>query len=253
MTTGHIHSIETMGLLDGPGIRTIVFLQGCPLRCLYCHNPDTQNPKGGERTTPDDLVKMAKRYKPYYQRSGGGITFSGGEPLMQGKFLLESLKKMKAEGIHTALDTSGFGDPQYYEEILQYTDYLLLDIKHFEETAHKTLVGVSRSGQRGFLEALKNFKGKICFRHVMVPGFTDSEEAMDGLAELLVNYQTLIDKIEILPYHKMGVSKYTQLQKEDPLAGTPPMDKEKAKALQGYLIDRIKILHDHKRRQAASA
>lgn len=253
MTTGRIHSIETMGLLDGPGIRTIVFLQGCPLRCLYCHNPDTQNIKGGEITTSEELVKMAKRYKPYYQRSKGGITFSGGEPLLQGKFLLESLKAMKAEGIHTALDTSGYGDSAYFDEILKYTDYLLLDIKHFDNAAHKTLVGVGREGQRPFLEALKKFKGKICFRHVMVPGFTDSEVAMDGLAELLVNYQTLIDKIEILPYHKMGVTKYTQLKKEDPLAGTPPMDIERAKALQSYLMSRVKELHENKRDQAASA
>lgn len=172
---------------------------------------------------------------------------------MQGKFLLESLKKMKAEGIHTAVDTSGYGDPQYYEEILQHTDYLLLDIKHFDETAHKTLVGVSRNGQRAFLEALKNFKGKVCFRHVMVPGFTDSEEAMDRLAELLVNYQTLIDKIEILPYHKMGVTKYVQLQMADPLGETPQMNKGEAKRLEGYLIDRVKTLHDYKRKQAASA
>lgn len=253
MTTGRIHSIETMGLLDGPGIRTIVFLQGCPLRCSYCHNPDTQNIKGGQITTPEDLVSMAKRYKPYYQRSGGGITFSGGEPLLQGKFLLEALKKMKAEGIHTAVDTSGYGDALYYEDILRYTDYLLLDIKHFEEAAHKTLTGKSLSGQKTFLETLKHFKGKVCFRHVMVPGLTDTEEAMDHLADVLVDYQTIIDKIEILPYHKMGVVKYNQLDKEDPLRDIPPMDKDEAKRLQHYLAEGVKIRHMEKRKQAVSA
>lgn len=253
MTSGRIHSIETMGLLDGPGIRTIVFLQGCPLRCQYCHNPDTQNVKGGEVTTPEALVTMAKRYKPYFERSGGGVTFSGGEPLLQGKFLLESLKLMKAAGIHTAIDTSGYGESEYFEEILKYTDYVLLDLKHFEEKAHKELIGVSMSGRQAFLNALSRFKGKICFRHVMVPGYTDSEGAMEQLAKLIVNYQTIVDKIEILPYHKMGVQKYTQLGTTDPLAAVPQMDKARAKELEHYLMACVQELRETELGQAASA
>lgn len=253
MTTGRIHSIETMGLLDGPGIRTIVFLQGCPLRCQYCHNPDTQNMKSGQITTPEDLVRMAKRYKPYFDRSGGGVTFSGGEPLAQGKFLLESLKLMKQAGIHTAIDTSGYGENQYFDEILHHTDYVLLDIKHFDEAAHLDLIGVSMRGRQAFLEALKHYRGKVCFRHVMVPGYTDSEEAMDRLAELIVKYQTIVDKIEILPYHKMGVQKYTQLNQEDPLKDTPQMDKPRAKALESYLIDKVNELRVKRLDQAVSA
>lgn len=253
MTTGRIHSIETMGLLDGPGIRTIIFLQGCPLRCLYCHNPDTQKIRSGEITTPEELVKMAKRYKPYFERSGGGVTFSGGEPLVQGKFLLDSLKQMKAASIHTAIDTSGFGETQYFEEILQYTDYVLLDIKHFDEAQHQALVGVSMSGRQSFLDALKYFKGKICFRHVMVPGYTDTEAAMDQLAKVIVKYQTIVDKIEILPYHKMGVQKYAQLNQEDPLFNTPQMDKLKAKSLEQYLIAQVESLRVKQLTQAVSA
>jgi pyruvate formate lyase activating enzyme len=253
MTTGRIHSIETMGLLDGPGIRTIVFLQGCPLRCLYCHNPDTQNLKGGKISTSEELVSMAKRYKPYFERSGGGVTFSGGEPLVQGKFLLESLKQMKAAGIHTALDTSGFGEAAYFDEILQYTDYVLLDLKHFDEKAHQALIGVSMNGRNAFLKALQRFKGRICFRHVMVPGYTDNEAAMDQLAEVIVKYQTVVDKIEVLPYHKMGVQKYAKLSQEDPLKSVEPMDKPRAKELERYLIDRVSALRDAQLDEAASA
>ncbi len=239
MTIGKIHSIETMGLLDGPGIRTIFFLQGCPLRCAYCHNPDTQSLKGGTSYTPVDLAKMAKRFKPYFDRSGGGVTFSGGEPLLQGEFLLAALKEMKALGIHTAIDTSGFGDAKYFEEILKYTDYVLLDIKHFDSKAHETLIGVPMKGREAFFKALSKFKGKICFRHVMVPGYTDNEAAMDRLAEILVNYQTIIDKIEILPYHKIGVTKYKDLGLEDPLKEVEPMNKLRARELETYLRNRV--------------
>lgn len=253
MVAGRIHSIETMGLLDGPGIRTIFFLQGCPLRCAYCHNPDSQNLKGGKVMTPEEMTAMAKRFKPYFSRSGGGVTFSGGEPLIQGKFLLESLKQMKAAGIHTALDTSGYGESQYFSEILKYTDYILLDLKHFEEKAHLELIGAPMQGRTAFLEALKNFKGRICFRHVMVPGYTDSENAMDRLAEIIVNYQTIVDKIEILPYHKIGVQKYTQMGLEDPLLGVSPMDKQRAKELESYLIAKVKDLRTERRKEAASA
>lgn len=253
MVAGRIHSIETMGLLDGPGIRTIFFLQGCPLRCAYCHNPDSQNLKGGKVMTPEEMTAMAKRFKPYFSRSGGGVTFSGGEPLIQGKFLLESLKQMKDAGIHTALDTSGFGETQYFSEILKYTDYILLDLKHFEEKAHLELIGAPMQGRTAFLEALKNFKGRICFRHVMVPGYTDSENAMDRLAEIIVNYQTIVDKIEILPYHKIGVQKYTQMGLEDPLLGVSPMDKQRAKELEAYLIAKVKDLRTERRKEAASA
>lgn len=253
MLTGRVHSIETMGLLDGPGIRTIFFLQGCPLRCAYCHNPDTQSMAGGTGYTSEALATMAKRFKPYYERSGGGVTFSGGEPLIQGAFLLESLKAMKAAGIHTAIDTSGFGDTKYFDEILKYTDYILLDIKHFDAAVHKSLIGVTMSGRNAFLEALKSFKGKICFRHVMVPGYTDSEAAMDKLAEIIVNYQTIVDKVEILPYHKIGVQKYAQLGKEDPLKGVEAMDKSSAKALEVYLNQRIRTLKDKQLDRAVGA
>lgn len=170
MTTGNIHSIETMGLVDGPGIRTVVFLKGCPLKCTYCHNPDTQICGGGKAYSVDELVKFAKRYKKYYDASGGGVTFSGGEPLMQGQFLKEAMIALKEEGIQVALDTSGYGDERYYKEILSLTDVLLMDIKHYDDIAHKKLVGKSMKGIRKFMSYLEYFKGKVWIRHVMVRG-----------------------------------------------------------------------------------
>lgn len=126
METGKIHSIESMGLVDGPGIRTVIFFQGCKLRCLYCHNPDTWHLKDGNEVTTEDLIKKILRFRPYFERSGGGVTFSGGDPLMQPAFLLELLKKCKEHGIHTTIDTSGYGNPDTYDEILKYTDLVFI-------------------------------------------------------------------------------------------------------------------------------
>ena len=245
MTTGNIHSIETMGLVDGPGIRTVVFLKGCPLKCTYCHNPDTQICGGGKEYTVDELVKFAKRYKKYYDASGGGVTFSGGEPLMQGQFLKEAMIALKEEGIQVALDTSGYGDERYYKEILSLADVLLMDIKHYDDIAHKKLVGKSMKGIRKFMSYLEHFQGKVWIRHVMVPGLTDSEESMDHLFGHIENISKKIEKIEILPYHKLGVEKYYQLGIEDPMADTPEMDKERASELEAY----IRNLLDNKRDQ----
>jgi pyruvate formate lyase activating enzyme len=157
MTKARLHSIETMGLVDGPGIRTIFFLQGCPLRCAYCHNPDSQTMYSNKLISPDEVLQTALRYKSYYDSSGGGVTFSGGEPLIQGEFLVETLKLLKEAGINTAIDTSGFGDERYYKEILKLVDVVILDIKHFDDRDYKSLTGRSKKRFNKFLSYLDDF------------------------------------------------------------------------------------------------
>lgn len=184
---GYVHSIETMGLVDGPGTRTIFFLQGCPLRCAYCHNPDTQKRVGGQLMTPEEIVRTASRYRTYYGEEGG-VTFSGGEPLLQGKFVYQTLKLLKAEGYNTCIDTSGFGNPQYYPLIMPLVDTLILDVKAFDQQSFKDLTLID--GFEIYIDFLKNldhygFDGQIWVRHVMVPGLTDSKEAMEKFVRIL--------------------------------------------------------------------
>lgn len=235
MIEAKIHSIETMGLVDGPGIRTVFFLQGCPLRCSYCHNPDSQSMFSKARITPDEVVEMAKKYKSYYKRTGGGVTFSGGEPLMQGEFLVETLKKLKAEGINTAIDTSGYGDAKYYKEILKYVDVVLLDIKHYDNKGYKDITQKSMSGFHKFLSHIEDFNGIIWLRHVMVPSITDNVESIEKLFDNVRHLASKIDRFEILPYHKMGLEKYENLNMEYTLKGVPEMNKEKAQEFQDIL------------------
>jgi len=242
MRTGKLHSIETMGLVDGPGIRTVFFLQGCPLRCAYCHNPDSQTFHGAKEITPDEVVNMAMRYETYYRATGGGVTFSGGEPLMQGEFLIEALKKLKEKGVTTCVDTSGYGQTTYYEEIFKYTDHILLDIKHVDNDAHEVLTGRDMTGIKTFLSALKSFKGRIIIRHVMVPGLTDNDEAMSKLLSLIEPLKKKIDKIEILPYHKAGIEKYSQLNLAYTLETVPAMSADRAMAFEKALNERLVAL-----------
>lgn len=235
MTEGRLHSIETMGLVDGPGIRTVFFLQGCPLRCAYCHNPDSQTMFSKQQITPEEVVNMAKRYKPYYNRSGGGVTFSGGEPLLQGEFLVETLKLLKKAGINTAIDTSGYGDERYYKEILKLVDVVILDIKHFNNEGYKSLTGKSKQRFNKFLSYLDDFHGTIWLRHVMVPSITDNKESIYNLFNEVAYLADKIDRFEILPYHRLGVDKYEALNMEYTLKDVPEMDKAKAKEYEGLI------------------
>ncbi|MDU4892648.1 MAG: pyruvate formate-lyase-activating protein [Clostridium sp.] len=241
METGKIHSIESMGLVDGPGIRTVIFFQGCKLRCLYCHNPDTWHLKDGNEVTTEDLIKKILRFRPYFERSGGGVTFSGGDPLMQPAFLLELLKKCKEHGIHTTIDTSGYGNPDTYDEILKYTDLVLLDIKHINSAGYKELTGCTSEGINSFLEALRRAKTRVWVRHVVVPGYTDNKEKMDELSKIINNEIPNVDKIELLPYHLLGVNKYENLGLDYALNGVPHMDKESCMELQKYLISKTSL------------
>lgn len=235
MVEGRLHSIETMGLVDGPGIRTVFFLQGCPLRCVYCHNPDSQSMFSKKHIRPEAVVERAKRYKSYYKSSGGGVTFSGGESLLQGEFLLESLKLLKEEGIHTAIDTSGFGDEKYYQEILKYTDMVILDIKHFTDKGYREITNRPINRFLKFLSYLEDFHGTIWVRHVMVPGISDNEESIYKLFNRISHLADKIDRFEILPYHTMGLGKYKELGREYKLQGVPEMDKKEAKKYEKIL------------------
>lgn len=229
MLKGRIHSIETMGLVDGPGIRVVVFFQGCKLRCLYCHNPDTWSDKGGEEYTVEELLAKIKRFKSYFKTSGGGVTFSGGDPLRQPEFLLELLKECKKEGIHTCIDTSGvgFGD---YTEILKYTDLVLYDVKHLTEDGYLDMTGSKIDESNKFLEDLKKSNAKIWVRQVVVPGKTDSEGYIGKLKEFVDTLDN-VEKVELLPYHLLGVNKYEALKLKYRLEGVPPMDREECRRL----------------------
>ena len=233
---GYLQSIETMGLLDGPGTRTIFFLQGCPLRCAYCHNPDAITTRGGEEITPERVVQIAKRYRPYYGQEGG-VTFSGGEPLLQGEFLYKSLELLKKEGYNTCIDTSGVGNAAYFSRILPLVDTLIIDVKAFDSESFKSLTNVN--GFAAYLAFLGNlerygFRGQVWARHVMVPGRTDNEQSMKDFVDALKPIRHRVDRIEILPYHTSGVEKYRQLGMLYRLEGVQPMDKDRAKELEIY-------------------
>ena len=229
MVKGKIHSIESMGLVDGPGIRVVVFLQGCALRCKFCHNPDTWTPNGGEEYTPEELVNKIARFRSYFERSGGGVTFSGGDPLRQPEFLLETLKLCKEKGINTCIDTSGYGFGEY-DEILKYTDLVLFDIKHYTREGYKEVTLMEIDESLNFLEAMKRNNTKMWIRHVVVPGITDGEEHIKNLNEYIKDIPN-VEKVELLPYHLLGVNKYESLGMKYPLDGVPAMDK---KICEGY-------------------
>lgn len=241
MTKGRIHSIESMGLVDGPGIRSIVFIQGCHLRCSYCHNPDTWSTCGGKEVTPEEVVNKIKRFKSYFDKSGGGVTFSGGDPLIQPEFLLECLKLCKEAGIHTTIDTAGYGEGNY-EEILKYTDLVLLDIKQEDSKSYKELTGKDTKGINLFLDALRGSNSRVWVRHVVVPGITDSEEHILKLAKIIKEEIPNVDKIELLPYHNIGAHKYESLGIPYRLSNIKPMDKNRCFELQDLIRKETGIL-----------
>ncbi len=218
-----IDSIETLGLVDGPGIRVVVFFNGCKLRCKYCHNPETWV-RGENNITVDELYNKIMRCEPYF-RNNGGVTFSGGEPLLHSDFIIELSKKLKENNIHIALDTAGVGNGNY-EELLKYIDLVLLDIKHTDLEGYKYITGNDIKYQEEFIDILNKLNKKVWIRQVVVPGITDSEEYILSLKEYIKKINN-IEKIELLPYHTMGIEKYNKLGIKYPLEGVPPMDKDK--------------------------
>ena len=236
MIKGSIKKIETLGLVDGPGIRTVVFLSGCKLRCKYCHNPEMWKMEE-PNYTPQQLVDRIIRNKPYFKRNNGGVTFSGGEPLLQSKFLLEVCKLLKKEDIHIALDTSGVGNGDY-EELLSYIDLVLLDIKHTNISKYKELTSHDIDEVEKFINALNNSNVPVWIRQVIVPGFMDNDEYLYSLKEYLKKIKN-IKKIDFLPYHTLGIEKYQELGIEYPYKDIESMDKEECHKLYEKFINEI--------------
>ncbi|GGK27763.1 pyruvate formate-lyase-activating enzyme [Caldalkalibacillus thermarum] len=239
MVRGRIHSVETCGTVDGPGIRYVVFMQGCLLRCQYCHNPDTWDLKGGKTVTREELLQDMEGYVPYMTFSGGGVTVSGGEPLLQAEFVAELFKGCKERDIHTALDTSGgcftgHGvQRQIIDRLLEVTDLVLLDLKHIDEAKHRCLTGRSNAHILDFARYLAEKETPVWIRHVLVPGYTDDELDLVRLGQFIKTLPN-VQKIEILPYHQLGVHKWRALGLHYPLADVrPPTDKGIQRA---YLI-----------------
>ncbi|OIJ16889.1 pyruvate formate-lyase 1-activating enzyme [Anaerobacillus alkalilacustris] len=218
---GRIHSVESCGTVDGPGLRFIVFLQGCSLRCAYCHNPDTWKLSGGTEKSVDELLEEAKGYLPFMKASNGGVTLSGGEPLLQPDFVLEFFKKCKEAGIHTTLDTSGSVKPKNIDEILKVTDLVLLDIKHIKEEKHKEITGLSNKNTLEFAKLLDQKGIPVWIRYVLVPGLSNDDKDLSELGDFLGTLSN-IEKVDILPYHKMGEYKWEQLGLTNTLVNVMP-------------------------------
>lgn len=222
MIIGKVHSFETLGALDGPGLRFVVFFSGCPLRCLYCHNPDTWNINSGKEATPDEIIKKVKRYQPYFAKEGG-ITLSGGEPLMQPEFALEILKRCRNEGISTCVDTSGSILNDQVKAALEYADLVILDVKHIDAQKYNALTGGNIENNKAFLEYCKSRQLPLWIRQVILPGWNDTTEDMESLLRYIDGAN--VKKIELLPYHTMGVHKWKALGYQYQLDGVcPPSD-----------------------------
>lgn len=229
---GYIHSLESFGTVDGPGIRYVVFFQGCPMRCLYCHNPDTWAMGEGTSMESDEIVEKLLRNRSFY--TTGGITATGGEPLAQMDFLIELFTKAKQNGIHTTVDTSGvLFDPEDHtkmDALMAVTDLVMLDIKHIFPEEHKKLTGHDNANILAFAEYLKGINKPLWIRHVVVPGITYNREELLALGKYLRTLPNM-EKLEVLPYHSMGKVKYDSLGIEYPLGSTPQLTKaETAKA-----------------------
>lgn len=227
MIKGNVHSIETFGTVDGPGVRFVVFMQGCPMRCLYCHNPDTWDRCGAEQSlTAAEVLERMKRNLPFYKT--GGITVSGGEPLMQAGFVRELFALARGEGIHTCLDTSGFYSGEEVDDLLSLTDLVMLDIKHIDTDRHKALTGHGNERALAFLDRLLELGIRVRIRHVLVPGYTDGEGDLAALGKHLSRYPN-VESVEVLPYHTLGVVKYESLGIEYPLKDISPLGEADAR------------------------
>ena len=232
---GYISSVETMGLVDGPGIRYVVFLQGCPLRCIYCHNPETWKiGEGNLKLTPKELVEKISRYRNYFG-SDGGVTFSGGEPLVQKDFLVECLKLCKKEGIHTAIDTAG--STTDYDEVLDLVDLVIFDIKDYTKEGYKNITGSDIANSIKFLYTCQKKNKKMWLRTVIVPTINDNEEFVLGLKNFIKDLKN-IEKVELLPYHSYAIEKYRELGIKYKLKDIPDMDIDKCNRLQELLNSR---------------
>lgn len=241
---GRIHSIETMGAVDGPGLRFVAFMQGCPMRCAFCHNPDTWDPLAPVQFewTPQELFDEVRRYKNFIRK--GGVTLSGGEPLMQAAFVREFFALCHQAGIHTALDTSGAIATDEAFSVLDYTDLVLLDIKTLDDELHPTYTGLTRRNNQCWLDKLHELHKPVWIRHVVVPGRTYDDARLTALGQYLRNYLDVVECVELLAYHTMGQYKYEKLDLPYPLSGVPALEAEQivhARELMRELLPEIKI------------
>lgn len=227
--TGNIHSIQSLGAVDGPGVRCVVFMQGCPLRCAYCHNPDTWSPEGGTPTTVDELTRRVLRFKPYW-KNGGGVTVSGGEPLLQADFVAEFFERLHQEGVHTALDTSGVGRLDAAERVLKNTDLVLCDIKFLTSEDYRRYCRADMANVEGFLSLTAEKNVPLWIRHVVVPGLTDAPEHLRRVKAKAQSYPNF-EKLEFLPFHKLCMEKYERMGIEFPLKDVPGMTDNRLKEL----------------------
>ncbi|WP_028560863.1 pyruvate formate-lyase-activating protein [Paenibacillus pinihumi] len=231
---GRIHSIDTFGTVDGPGIRFVLFMQGCALQCRFCHNPDTWETSGGRQMSVEEVIAELEPYLVYYRKSGGGITVTGGEPTLQAPFVAELFKTVKERfGLHTALDSSGFCEPSNARSLIDYTDLVLLDLKQMDSARHEQLTSQPNERILRFASWLAGQHKTMWVRHVLIPGITDSWQDLTALGRYVSGLDS-VERIELLPYHRMGVYKWQQLGRIYPLEGvqTPSAaEVERAKAI----------------------
>ena len=247
---GYVHSIETFGSVDGPGIRYVVFMQGCPMRCLYCHNPDTWDIGKGRQMDTEDILREYEKNKMFYRN--GGITVTGGEPLLQIDFLIDLFTKAKGKGIHTCLDTSGITysdcNPTYVsklDELMRYTDLVMLDIKHIDAVRHREITSRDNSSILAFARYLAERDVPVWIRHVIVKGYTDGADDLRALGRFIGGLSN-VKALVVLPYHSMGVAKYNELGIEYPLDGMPPLDKSEAEQARLHILEGIREVRRNK-------
>ncbi|MBO5208301.1 MAG: pyruvate formate lyase-activating protein [Lachnospiraceae bacterium] len=242
---GRIHSLESFGTVDGPGVRFVVFVQGCPMRCAYCHNPDTWEMNAGTLMEPSYIIEQYERNISFYK--GGGITVTGGEPLMQVDFLVELFTLAKEKGIHTCIDSSGIAyktnaNPEWLaklDKLMTLTDLVMLDIKHIDPEKHKELTSQPNDGILAFAKYLNEKNVDMWIRHVVVPGITDDDKYLYELGYFIGQFKNL-KALDVLPYHTMGESKYEKLGMEYKLKGVPAMDKNKLLDKKAVILDGIR-------------
>ncbi|WP_319239016.1 pyruvate formate-lyase-activating protein [uncultured Propionivibrio sp.] len=220
---GYIHSLETLGTVDGPGVRFVVFTQGCPHRCLYCHNPDSWRLKHGKRVASAEILDQIENTSTFLKRAKGGVTISGGEPLVQPAFVGSILRGCKEMNLHTALDTTGYLGEKASDAMLADIDLVMLDIKSYDPDTYRRLCGVDLQPTLDFARRLERLGRSIWIRYVVVPGLTDIDEHVEGLADFVASVKT-VERVEMLPFHKMGEFKWQELRKPYQLAATEPPD-----------------------------
>ncbi|WP_086664521.1 pyruvate formate-lyase-activating protein [Lentzea kentuckyensis] len=225
MTTGSVHSWDIATAVDGPGTRFALFLSGCPLRCLYCHNPDTWHMRDGHRMTVDEVMAEVAKYQRFIEVAGGGLTISGGEPLLQPGFTAAVFHRAKQLGLHTALDTSGFLGARASDDLLTDTDLVLLDIKSWDPATYRHVTGGEVAPTLDFARRLSASGKPMWIRFVLVPGHTDAETNVEGIASFVSTLNT-VERVEVLPFHKLGAPKYAALGIPFPLADVPSPDAE---------------------------